>query len=263
MLGAARAWDRLRVSGAAIRPEEAQAARAARGAVGHALRDARYRRHHDEDRFGFPYPGTAAPPRALSLRPSSRLGIQVLSALGLIALAVVIFSFPPALPGGLPAAPPGAQPSAAPSALTGGGRGRTSATAVPVVIVQPTAIPTPATPAPPSTASPTASAGTGTGTGIGSLPPRLSTDDRFIFVVVDSDTSKPITGVCVTYGNECVADLRRTNAQGIFWVDFPRGVARLWLFEFWMAGYEPQGRQVPYVPGEPTEPIEIRLRRVS
>lgn len=263
MLGAARAWDRLRVSGAAIRPEEAQAARAARGAVGHALRDARYRRAHDEDRFGIPYPGAAAQPRPLSLRPPSRLWIQVLSAFGLIALFLVIFYFPPALPGGLPAAPLGAQPSVAPTALTGGGRGRTSATSVPVVIVQPTGIPTPATPAPATTASPSPNAGTGTGTGVGSLPPRLSTDDRFIFVVIDSDTNKPIQGVCVTYGNECVADVRRTNAQGVFWVDFQRGVARLWLFEFWMPGYEPQGRQVPYVPGEATEPIEIRLRRVS
>ncbi len=188
----------------------------------------------------------------------------MLSAIGLLALLLVLLWSPPALPGGLPAAPPDApQPSAAPTALAGGGRGRTSATVAPVVILQPTAAPTPATPAPATTASPSPNAGTGTGTGVGALPPRLSTDDRFLFVVIDSDTNKPIPGVCVTYGNECVPDARRTNAQGIFWVDFPRGVARLWLFEFWMAGYEPQGRQVPYVPGEPTEPVEIRLRRVS
>lgn len=173
---------------------------------------------------------------------------------------MVIFWYP-GIPGGLPAAPD-AQPSAAASAITGGGRGRTSATAVPVVVVQPSAQPTPATAAP-ATALPSPGTGAGTGTGTGALPPRLFTDDRFTFVVIDSDTNKPIPGVCVTYGNECVPNARRTNEQGVWWVDFPRGVARLWLFEFWMAGYEHQGRQVPYTPGEQTEPIEIRLRRVS
>lgn len=178
---------------------------------------------------------------------------------------MVLFYFPPAIPGGLLAAPPDAQPSAAPTALTGGGRGRTTATVAPVVIAQPTALPTPATPAPANTASPAPSAGTGTGTGVGALPPRLSTDDRFIFVVIDSDTRKPIEGVCVTYGNQCTPTGRHTNGQGTWWIDFPRegSVARLWLFEFWMNGYEPQGRQVPYVPGQPTDPVEILLKRVT
>jgi hypothetical protein len=100
---------------------------------------------------------------------------------------------------------------------------------------------------------------------VGALPPRLSTDDRFIFVVLDSDTRRPIEGVCVTYGNQCTPTGRRTNSDGVWWIDFPRdgSVARLWLFEFWMNGYEPQGRQVPYAPGDPIEPVEIMLRRIT
>ena len=261
-VGVARAWDRLRASGAALRPDEAQAARAARAAVGHALRDARYRREHDADRFGFRYPDAVAP-RGLLLRRPSRTGIQVLSGVGLVLLLVALFYFPPAIPGGLPAAAPDPLASAVATAV-GGGRGRTTTTAAPVVIAQPSAVPTPATPAP-ATAAPTSGTGSGTGTGTGQVPPRLATDDRFIFVVLDSDTKKPIEGVCVTYGNQCTATGRKTNAQGIWWIDFPRegAVARLWIFEFWMNGYEPQGRQVPYVPGEPTEPVEIILRKIS
>ncbi|MBM4433499.1 MAG: hypothetical protein FJ028_00005, partial [Chloroflexi bacterium] len=86
----------------------------ARARIGRALREARWRREHDGDRFGFAYPDRVAP-RPFPLGRPSRRGIQVLSALGLTLLAVVLFRFPPAIPGGLPAAAPQPQATQAPT----------------------------------------------------------------------------------------------------------------------------------------------------
>ena len=241
-LGIARAWDRVRVSGAAVRPEEAQAARAARAAVGHALRDARYRRTHAEDRFGFHVGGERAKGPRISLRRGPARALVLATALVLFAVLVLIYQ--PILPGGARLA----------------GRGRTSATLAPVVTIT-------APPAPPSAApapEPSASAGpaSGTGIGAGTLPPKPETDDRFVFVLMDPQT-RPLSGVCVAYGGGC--DKRRTDAQGYWWIDFPRGgaLADQWRFDFVLEGYIRETRQVRYVPGEINAPVEVILRRSS
>lgn len=258
VLAAARAWDRLRVSGAAVRPEEAEAARAARAAVGHALRDARWRRLHDDDRFGFHVTPEMPPPPRPSLLRRSRPGIGALAALGLVALVVLLSQ--PSAPGGAPALD--AQATAAPTGVSAAGRGRTSATLAPVVRAPATPLPTPATPAPVAVASAAPGAGTGRGIGAGVLPPLPDTDDRFIFVVLDAQTTRPIAGVCVAYGTECRPD-RRTTAQGLWWIDFPRSsaLADRWRFDFVLDGYVPESREIRYVPGEVNPPVAIMLRR--
>ena len=68
LLGASRAFDHLRVAGAALTREEANAAREARIAVGHAIRDARWRQDHDV-LYGIPVGGAvAAAPRSAGRR---------------------------------------------------------------------------------------------------------------------------------------------------------------------------------------------------
>jgi hypothetical protein len=257
-LGVARAWDRLRVSGASLRPEEAEAARDARAAVGHALRDARWRRSHDDDRFGFP----VGPERPDAGRPSLRRGPAraLVLATAAVLFAVLVLIYQTLAPGGTRLAAP-EQPSAAPSALAGAGRGRTSATLAPLVVT--TATPAVPSPAPAAQPSPSGGPGSGTGLGVGALPPKPDSDDRFIFVVLDSQTTRPLSGVCVAYGGGC--DRRRTDAQGYWWIDFPRGgaLADKWRFDFVLEGYQFESREVHYVPGEINVPVAVMLRRAS
>jgi hypothetical protein len=254
-LGIARAWDRLRVSGAAIHPEEAEAARAARAAVGHALRDARWRRTHDDDHFGFRL-GTerSAPPRLTLARGPARV---LAAATAVVLLAVIALLYQPIAPGGLQ---PAAQAQTAAPAVPGAGRGRTSATLAPVVLASP--VPGAATQAPPPDPSLRTGPGSGSGLGAGILPPKPDTDDRFIFVVLDSQTVKPLSGVCVAYGGGC--DRRRSDPQGYWWIDFPRGgaLADKWRFVFVLDGYQLESKEVRYVPGEVNAPVHIFLRRV-
>lgn len=252
------------MSGAAVKPEEAAAARAARGAVGHALRDARHRRQHDDDRFGFHYPPAVTRPHTLPLRPS-RFWIQVLSAIGLILLGLVIFWYPgiPGFPGG-PAAPPSGAQQASPAAtaIAGGGRGRTSATFAPVVLATPqstaSASPGPIVSAQPGT-GPGAGTGSGTGTGIGSLPPRADSDYRIIFTVRDAQTGRPLKAVCVVFGSECDRG-HFTDAEGVTYYDFPlEQIARPYTFTFVLQGYAVIKRDLVYSPGEPMPRFEIAL----
>ena len=254
-LGIARAWDRLRVSGASIRPEEAEAARAARSAVGHALRDARWRRAHDDDRFGFRFGADRTAPPRISLGRGPARALAVATAAVLLAVLVLIYQ--PVAPGG---AQPASQPSAAPSAAAGAGRGRTSATLVPVVLASPA--PASATGAPPPDPSLRPGPGSGAGVGAGTLPPKPDTDDRFVFVVLDSQTIQPLSGVCVAYGGGC--DRRRSDTKGYWWIDFPRGgaLADKWRFVFVLDGYQLESKEVRYVPGELNAPVHIFLSRV-
>lgn len=180
-------------------------------------------------------------------------------ATALVLFAVLVLIYQPVLPGGTRLAAPD-QPSAT-SALAGAGRGRTSATLAPVVTI--TAPPVAQTPAPAAQPSASPGPGTGTGTAVGALPPKPETDDRFIFVVLDSQTTRPLSGVCVAYGGGC--DKRRTDAQGYWWVDFPRGgaLADKWIFQFVLDGYQFESREVRYVPGEVNPPLAVMLRRVS
>jgi len=253
------------VSGAAVRPEEAAAARSVRGAVGHALRDARHRRQHDDDHFGFHYPPAVSPSSPLLLRPS-RFWIQVLSGIGLILLFLVIFWYPgiPGFPGGPPAASPGAQQaSPAPTTIAGGGRGRTSATFAPVVLATPRSTAS-AAPGPIVSAQPGPGPGEGTGSGTGpgfGLPPRADSDYRIVFIVRDAQTQQPLKDVCVTYGGECDRG-HFTNAEGVAYYDFPiEQIARPYIFTFVLQGYASSKKDLVYAPGEPMPRIEIALRR--
>lgn len=246
------------MSGAALTPHEVEAARSARASVGHAIRNARWRREHDEDRFGIPV-GDATQ----SLRATSRRGMRkilgALVAAGLVAIVVLLYrpegsrgSFAPA-----PAA------TVAPTAVAAAGRGRTSATHAPVAFASPTPFVLP-TAAPLPGASGLPGAGAGTGTGIFGPPPLKPTDDRFLFTVRDDQTYQVLSSVCVTYGQaECRSD-RSTNPQGIWWLDFPRGgtVAPEWLFSFQKAGYQARTVKVQYASGGVTE-IEVLLHRGS
>jgi hypothetical protein len=126
-----------------------------------------------------------------------------------------------------------------------------------------TAAPVVPSPAPASLPSASPGPGSGTGVAVGALPPKPETDDRFIFVVLDSQTTRPLSGVCVAYGGGC--DRRRTDAQGYWWVDFPRGgaLADKWIFQFVLDGYQFESREVRYIPGEVNPPVAVMLRKTS
>jgi hypothetical protein len=175
-----------------------------------------------------------------------------------VLLAVIVLIYQPIAPGG---AQPAAPQAAGASAVTGGGRGRTSATLAPVVVASPA--PAPATQAPPPDPSSPPGPGSGTGTGADTLPRKADTDDRFVFVLLDAETIRPLGGVCVAYGGGC--DRRRSDGAGWWWIDFPRGgaLADKWRFVFVLDGYQQASQEVRYVPGEVNAPVRIYLRRVS
>jgi hypothetical protein len=255
LLGASRAFDHLRGAGAALTREEADAAREARIAVGHAIRDARWRHGHDV-LYGIPVGGVAAPALARHrVWASPRVLGAVVAAAAMIAFVLLwrpgIQGLPaPAL---VPVAP------AVPTALAFNGRGRTEATARPIAL--PSAAPTLA-PRPTFPVVGPGGAGTGTDTqGTGFVLPALPNDwDRFLFRVVD-ENGKPLANVCVIYGtSDCGPTRPHTNSSGLWWIDFPRSdsLSRTWDFGFAMSGFEGQRVLVEYKPGA-TNVKEIRL----
>jgi len=258
LLGASRAFDHLRVAGAALTREEASAARAARQAVGHAIRDARWRHGHDV-RYGIPVDGAALPALARHRVWSSPRLLAPLAALALTVAFVILWkpgSQGVPAPALVPAAP------AVPSAVAAGGRGRTEATPQPAFLpsAAPTAIARPTFPV-------VGPGGVGTGTdsqpGAGTiLPPLPNGWDRFLFRVIDPD-GKPLANVCVIFGTaDCGPARPHTNASGLWWIDFPRAdaLSRTWDFGFSMTGFDTQRVFVDYVPGA-LNVKEIRLVR--
>lgn len=256
LLGASRAWDHLRVMGAALTREEAEGARAARIAVGHAIRDARWRHDHDV-LYGLPVGGGGTALARRRAWTSPRLLAPL--AAGALAIAFVLLWRPgssalpaPAL---VPAAP------AVPTAVALGGRGRTEATPQPIFLpsAAPTALARPTFPV-------VGPGGAGTGTdsqGTGFVLPALPNGwDRFLFRVVDPD-GKPLANVCVIYGTtDCGPTRPHTNTSGLWWIDFPRGdaLSRTWDFGFSLTGFDTQRVFVDYVPGA-VNVKEIRLVR--
>lgn len=145
LVAAARAFERMRVAGAVVTRDEATSARAARTAVGRAIRDARRRKAHPPAAETIAVP--VIPLRAShALRRRLALALAVLNVLALIGLTV-LYGRPDEGYAPAAAAPPlVAQVQSAPTP-TPGGKGRTSATAAPVAVVT-----TPAPTAPPSEA---------------------------------------------------------------------------------------------------------------
>jgi hypothetical protein len=248
LLGASRAFDHLRVAGAALTREEAHAARSARIAVGHAIRDARWRQDHDV-LYGIPVGGLAAVPAIARHRvwASPRL----FAALGASALVITfVLLWRPGsqgipAPAIVPAAP------AVPTALAFNGRGRTEATPQPVALpsAKPTFIVQPSFPVTgPGGAGTAADSQQGTGTILPLLPNGW---DRFLFRVIDPQ-GKPLADVCVIYGTtDCGPTRPHTNASGLWWIDFPRSdsLSHTWDFGFAMTGFATQRVFVDYVPG--------------
>jgi hypothetical protein len=260
VVGAVRAWDRLRVSGAAVTPQEADAGRAARLAVGHAIRDARWRRDHD-GRFGFPIlPDAPAAPRGRAFGAALRRVVPVAIVLALVPLALLLVR-----PGTSPAGQPeivAAEASAIPTAIAASGRGRTSATIAPIV-----AATTAPTSVPQRTPGPTGPGGTGTAIDpvpgfLAALPPPQAGWGRFVFHVTDSFTAKPLANVCVIYGTpDCGPNRAHTNSLGLWWIDLPGdALAKTWDFGFTLDAYAAQRIQVQYVPGVLSPPHEVRMQ---
>ena len=246
LLAASRAWDHLRVAGAALTPKEVGAARAARRAVGHAIRDARWRHDHDV-RYGFPI--TAA---ELARLPRARFWASPRLLVPLVALALMltaIFLWQPGTQGTpAPVAAAPAQPLATVAPF--GGRGRTDATPAPRSL--PSAAPTvairPIFPVVGPGGAGTAADQQGNGA---LLPPIPAGWDRFLFRVVDP-AGNPVANVCVIYGTaDCGPARAHTNTSGLWWIDFPRSdaLSKTWDFGFAMTGYETQRVLVEYVPG--------------
>lgn len=157
IVAAARAWERLRVDPHGLDRNEVAAARAARSAVGRAIRDARRRRAH----------GTVRPTQsgAVIAFPLESTFTRFRGGVSTAVLFLFVFSLflvlsPPRPPEGL--APAAAAPELTarsqpdPTRAPTGARGRTAATLAPVAF---TATQTPATPEPTTTpAVPAASA---------------------------------------------------------------------------------------------------------
>lgn len=167
VLGAARAWERLRVDPNGLDRSEVAAARAARATVGRAIRDARRRRARATVR-----PAQSATVVRFPLESAfARFQGGISAAVTLLLVFSLFLVMTPSRPEILaPAAAPELTTVAQPEltrAVTGG-RGRTSATLAPVAVAttpqptpQPTAAPTVAVTSAPRTGAPAATASTG------------------------------------------------------------------------------------------------------
>jgi hypothetical protein len=258
VLGASRAFDHLRVAGAALTREEANAARAARLAVGHAIRDARWRHDHDV-LYGLPVMSAAIPALPRHRVLASPRFLAPLAA-GLLVIGLIFLWRPGSQ--GLPA--PALVPAgpAVPTAFAYSGRGRTEATPKPVAL--PSVAPTPVTrPVQPIVGSgPGPVAGREDGFGAVILPPIPNGFDRFLFRVVDP-SGTPLSNVCVIYGTtDCGPQRPHTDPSGLWWIDFPRSdtLSRTWDVSFAIGGFETQRAYVTYVPGA-ANVKEIRMVR--
>jgi hypothetical protein len=249
---AARAWSRLRVTGASIDAPELAAAHALRGEMGRAIRVARERRSDDANVTPVARTEVVPLPRASPWALRVALAVIALAALALALLPAIARISSVVAPAPLSAVVTPAPATAGASSLSGG-RGRIevklplravstpAAVAAPAVAATsaPTAstslAPTPspsATPAPSATpqplpapvALPTALPPVSTPTAALFPPPLASGFSRIRVLVVDATTLVPIPGACIVIGAPDCGPLRpHTNALGLWWVDFPTG----------------------------------------
>lgn len=272
-IAAARAWERLRIDADGIAWHERAAARAARVAVGRAIRDARRRRALAPAAMDAGATDIAAASPTVLARYRGAL-----SASAILVFLLALFVPRPAEELAPAAAAPELVTTIVPAAsLAPSGRGRTSASAQPVADLEsppPSAVPTPSAPAAPA-ASPSGVAG-GTaggatggvvggatggavggtlgGTGTKTLPPAPTPTpapainllpvspvplppgaDRFLFRVVDSRTGVPLSQVCVVYGTTtCGPSDPHTNVLGYYWFDLDPTMATAWNFRFFL-----------------------------
>ena len=153
-IGAARAWERLRVDGSGLPREEVRAARQARASVGRALRQARLRRAEPT-----PSPRLALLPAAALEGTWLRRRGAISTAAAFLLVFTLLFVIYPPRPVDEGFAPAAAAPELTelaqpdPTRAPTGARGRTSATLPPLVFT--TAPPQP-TPEPAATPAPTA-----------------------------------------------------------------------------------------------------------
>jgi len=301
IVSVARSWERMRAGVASVTAEELGAARAARVALGRAIRAARWRRTHPARVATLTAP-TAVLPEAARIPPAA---IAVAGVLLVTIVGILVFPRGSSEPAPSAAAP---EQVTAPGATNdAGGRGRTFATAAPVAAqATPTAAPTPApTQAPaPATAAPAArtsapgavpggvpsgvpggvvggvpggsvggavgGSGSGTPTPAPTLnvlpatPPPLAVGEyRFFFHVVDSDTRAPLANVCVIQGTfTCGPSDPHTNALGYYWLVIPPGNVSRYGFTFRRdPDYAPRYYETVWQPGTGTTPILVFLPR--
>lgn len=297
----ARSWERLRGAAAAQSPEEVLAARAARTALGRAIRAARWRRTHPMRTTRSELSVAMLPARGPVRRGTFAVACAVLTA-----VALIVFLPRDARPA--PAAAPPAQarvPAATPEPA--GGRGRTTATAAPAVALssatpvptpEPTAAPTPApaaTSGPPRTAAPAGQPGGavggvpggqpggvagGTIGGGGAATPRPTPSpaptlnvlpqtpppmprgaNRFYFRVVDRDTRATLANVCVIYGTVNCGPSDPHTNTLGNYWLDASPNSSRWTFYFVRADYWPQTVDATYEPGMGSTPILVFMRR--
>ena len=271
LLTTARAAARLQARAGALDAAELQAARDARIALGHAIRDARSRRATVVRPVAAPTPIRLRRPRGVRFAAAAVVAMLVI-ALGSWLVVPHDLATNDAGGGGAPAAAPSA--AAAPIMPQSRGRVILAVAAAPVVaepvatvvpepvtVVAPapagSAAPTSGAGAPSGTAGPTGSGGPGAGNGgpgPGSsaapsatptatppratpLPPLARGFARLTGQVIDAQTGRGIAGACVSLG-PCTTVSTQTDANGRWTLDLPVGSGRLdWGLEFARIGY--------------------------
>lgn len=297
-LAASRAGSRLRIRGLELTVGELAEARAARGRLGRAIREARWRRRLAE-------PAATVRSIGRTKRAQARWRLNwvsnVLAGLATIALLVAIFLPRPAPPSDVaPAAAPELVPVEIVQARLGG-RGRTTA-AITLTAAEPTPAPIPEPTAVPQTPAPTVAPAAPTrvpggvpsglpggvpGASPGGVPggepggtgaatpvptpnraPLFSTPapigyDRITFRVLDAVTLEPLQDVCIVLGTgDCSLSRPHTNALGLWWMDIPRdAAATFWDVRFFLDGYTSAYTRLTHRPGT-SRTIEVRLFRV-
>jgi hypothetical protein len=94
------------------------------------------------------------------------------------------------------------------------------------------------------------------------LPTIGEGNGRFIGRVTDAKTGKPIEGVCViiAVGRACQPNFKRTDANGVWWVDLPVGPDGIfWDVIFEKDGYQSERRRIKSQPGVGVQVVEVQL----
>jgi hypothetical protein len=268
---AARAASRVRVADMELPLSEREAARSTRVALGHALREARYRAAAPLTVIDIPKVRVAKGRPKRNLLP-----IAIMSALALLVVLLVALLPTPERPAQTVTENPGGAPAGGVTIQVSElSRGRTAL--LPEVSVvetspSPSPAPTPAATAratvapvgPPGAGSGTGGqggAGSGSGTGVGSgsgrgvatptptpvptatptpvptpTPTAAASFTRIRGRVIDSATGAGIPGVCLVPGSlECDASSHYSDANGYWWIDVTTGA--YWDIRFQGAGY--------------------------